>query len=68
MACKLDYLVHLRNAILVPLKKGVNGIDEAIEAAISYNLSAEDFDSLVTLTKLASDSKPSVTIDRTVCI
>ncbi|RZC31761.1 replication factor C subunit 1 [Asbolus verrucosus] len=49
LAVKLDYLVPLKNAILLPLKKGMEGIDQAVNVMKTYNLLREDFDGLLEL-------------------
>lgn len=64
LAVKLDYLVHLRDAILLPLKEGLDGVDKAVEVMMTYNLLREDFDSLLELSywsrrNTAIDSKVS---------
>lgn len=63
MAVKLDYLVPLRNAILSPLKKGLEGINEAVTVMKTYNLLREDVDSLLELCQWTQGENPMNSID-----
>ena len=51
-AVNLDYLPHIVNAIVRPLRRdGAMGVDEAIRALESYDLTKDDLDSLLELSQ-----------------
>ncbi|CAH1183179.1 unnamed protein product [Phaedon cochleariae] len=64
MAMKLDYLVPLRNAIIMPLKKyGTDGVQQALAVMKAYNLLREDLTNLVELCQWKDAKNPFNDID-----
>ncbi|KAG5878665.1 hypothetical protein JTB14_015598 [Gonioctena quinquepunctata] len=64
MAMKLDYLIPLRNAIILPLKKyGTEGVHQAIEVMKAYNLLREDLTNLIELCQWKDSKNPFNDID-----
>nr|XP_023026436.1 replication factor C subunit 1 [Leptinotarsa decemlineata] len=64
MAMKLDYLLPLRNAIILPLKKyGTDGIHQAIQVMKAYNLLREDLTNLIELCQWKDAKNPFNDID-----
>lgn len=58
-AVNLDYNYHIRNRIIEPLaKEGTAGVDKALSVLKTYNLTREDFDSLVELCQWSDIGKP----------
>lgn len=64
---KLDYLVPLRNAVVSPLQKGLDGVREAVEFMKDYNLLREDVDSLIELCQWARGENPFKNVETKVC-
>lgn len=58
LAVRLDYLIPLRNGVVSPLRKGLDGVDKAVEFMKDYNLLREDVDSLVELSQWIRGENP----------
>ncbi|KAI4465725.1 chromosome transmission fidelity factor 18 [Holotrichia oblita] len=60
----LDYIYHLRNAIIKPLANdGVGGIEKAMEVMHSYNLLREDLDSIMEVSHWSRQKDPMAMVD-----
>ncbi|XP_018326325.1 replication factor C subunit 1 [Agrilus planipennis] len=60
LSFNLDYASHLRNRILEPLiKKGMDGIQEAIDIMHAYKLSRDDLDGILELAHWHGSTDPS---------
>lgn len=63
-AMNLDYLVPIRNAIINPLiKRGSDGVHEAVEVMKAYNLLREDLTNLIELCQWKDAPNPFSKID-----
>ena len=58
-ALNLDYLPHILNAIVEPLKRdGTEGVGKAVHAMESYDMMREDLDSVIELTLWPNKTDP----------
>lgn len=63
-AINLDYLTHIRNSIVQPLvKEGMGGIKRALEVMSAYNLTREDFDSILELSLWTGQKDPMAMVE-----
>ncbi|KRT81463.1 AAA protein [Oryctes borbonicus] len=60
----LDYIYHLRNCIIKPLReRGTNGIEKAMEVMHSYNLLREDLDGIMEVSHWSRQKDPMAMVD-----
>ncbi|XP_071562880.1 replication factor C subunit 1 isoform X1 [Temnothorax nylanderi] len=63
-ALNMDYLAHLRNAIVKPLiENGVDGIEAAINVMGKYHLTREDLDSVIEISAWPGLRDPTTNLD-----
>lgn len=63
-AVNLDYVTHLRDKISLPLvRKGLQGIPEALDVMHTYNLLREDLDNIVELSQWPKGRNPMNLVD-----
>ncbi|XP_020279206.1 replication factor C subunit 1 isoform X2 [Pseudomyrmex gracilis] len=63
-ALNMDYLTHIRNAIVKPLiDKGTDGIENAIDIMKNYHLTREDLDSIIEISLWPGVSDPTSNLE-----